>query len=140
MGGRTVFEDWPKDPGSTKFIIGDWNKMTSDCVDVDSLSLARWALGKPSEWSCPGGLWDLFHLLRFRVGKLNPELGVPSKFGSGDSDILWEHQSGYRPEAKRLRRLWELSCSANGNTGIFQIGAYDQMEACNATWESVRGI
>ena len=90
MGGRTVFEDCPKDPGSSKFIIGDWNNMTSDCVDVDSLSLALWALGKPS---CPGGLWECFHLLRFGVGKLTPELGVPSKLSSGVSDILWEHQA-----------------------------------------------
>ena len=49
MGGRTVFEDCPEGPGLSKFMIGDWNKMTSDCVEVDSLSLALWALGKPSE-------------------------------------------------------------------------------------------
>ena len=40
MGGRTVLEDWPRDPDSSTLIIGDWNKMTSDCVEVDSLSLA----------------------------------------------------------------------------------------------------
>ena len=49
MGGRAVLDDWPKGPGFSKFMIGDWNKMTSDCVEVDSLSLALWALGKPSE-------------------------------------------------------------------------------------------
>ena len=76
MGGLYL-KDCPEGTGLSKFIIGDWNKMTSDCVEVDSLSLALWALGKPSEWSCPGGLWDLFHLLLFGVGKLTPELGVP---------------------------------------------------------------
>ena len=41
IGGRTELEEWAMDPdwGST-LITGDWNKMTSDCVEVDSLSLA----------------------------------------------------------------------------------------------------
>ena len=77
IGGRTVLDDWPLDRDSWIFMIGDWNKITSDSVEVDSLSQALWAFGKPSEWSCPGGLWDFLHLLVFGVGKFTPGLGVP---------------------------------------------------------------
>ena len=74
-----------------KEIKGVSNRITSDSVEFETTSASLWTGGKPWEWSKPGGLLFLCHLLRFGTGDTGVGVGPISAVDSygGVSDILW---------------------------------------------------
>ena len=72
-------------------MIGDRNNITSEEDDSPSPPLST--IGKPKEWSFPGGLWEhreRCHRLRLGVGAWTIEIEESSIIGAGGSDIVLE--------------------------------------------------